>query len=95
MFKQKAREEFEVKQVNSSTMDGLIATCGRIYQGNADWINADDNIVSINFAKTLCSEVARLATLAIKIQIDGSPRADWMQNVIDRTTYFQLRHWLE
>lgn len=95
MFKQKAKEEFEIKQVNSSTMDGLIATCGRIYQGNADWINADDNIVSINFAKTLCSEVARLATLAIKIQIDGSARADWMQNVIDRTTYFQLRHWIE
>lgn len=95
MFKQKAKEEFEIKQVNSSTMDGLIATCGRIYKGNADWINADDNIVSINFAKTLCSEVARLATLAIKIQIDGSARADWMQNVIDRTTYFQLRHWIE
>lgn len=95
MFKQKAKEEYEIKQVNSTTMDGLIAACGRIYAGDPDWINREDNITTINFAKTLCSEIARLTTLAISIQIDGSPRAEWMQSVIDQTTYFQLRHWIE
>ena len=95
MFKKKASEEFEIKQVNTSTMDELISRCGMIYRGLPEWVNHEDDIKTINFAKLICSEVARLATLAIGISIDGSPRADWMQSVIDETTYFQLRHWLE
>lgn len=95
MFKKKAKEEFEIKQVNTTTMDELIDFCARIYSGTPDWVNAEDNIRTINFAKTICSEVARLATLAIGIQIEGGARGAWLQKVIDDTTYFQLRHWVE
>ena len=42
----------------------------------------------------MCSETARLATLAIGIQIDGSARAAWLQEQIDKV-YFQIRHWVE
>lgn len=95
MFKKKAKEEFKIKQVNTSTMDELIDFCARIYSGNPDWVNVEDNIRTINFAKTICSEVARLATLAIGIQIEGGARGAWLQQIIDDTTYFQLRHWVE
>ena len=95
MFKKKAKEEYQVRQVNTSTMDELISMCARVYTGLPDWVDADDDIRTINAAKTVCSEVARLATLAIHITLEGSPRADWMQSVIDQTTYFQLRHWVE
>lgn len=95
MFKKKAKEEFEIKQVNTSTMDELIDFCARIYSGNPDWVNVEDNIRTINFAKTICSEVARLATLAIGIQIEGGARGAWLQQIIDNTTYYQLRHWVE
>jgi len=95
MFKQKARDEFEIKQINTETMDALIARCARIYSGVPDWINVEDDIQTVNFTKMICSEIARLTTLAISIDIGGSPRADWMKEVIDKTTYFQLRHWVE
>ena len=95
LFKQTAEKEFEVKQSTATTMDSLIAYCARAYAGEPDWTDKEDGIKTINFAKLICSEIARLATLAIGIQIDGSPRAEWLQKVIDDTTYFQLRHWLE
>ena len=95
MFKQKAKEEFQIKQVNTTTMDTLISECARIYSGTPDWIDVEDDIQTVNFTKIICSEIARLTTLAIGIQIDGSARAKWLQGVIDRTTYFQLRHWVE
>lgn len=93
VFKQQAREDFGIKQVNSSGMDELITMCARVYGGTPDWL--DDDVYTTNFAKIISSEIARLATLAIKIQVDGSPRAEWLQSVIDRTTYFQMRHWVE
>ena len=48
----------------------------------------------MNFAKSICSETARLTTLAIGIQIEGSARANWLQEQIDKV-YFQVRHWVE
>lgn len=95
LFKQTAEKDFEVKQSTATSMDSLIAYCARAYAGEPDWTDKADGIKTINFAKLICSEIARLATLAVGIQIDGSPRAEWLQGVIDQTTYFQLRHWLE
>ena len=75
-------------------MESKIAECANIYRGTPYWVNADDNVKTINFAKAICSETARLATLAIGIQIDGSARAAWLQEQIDKI-YFQIRHWVE
>ena len=93
VFKTKAREDFGIKQVNSTGMDALISACARVYAGAPDWL--DDDVYTTNFAKIISSEIARLTTLAIKIEVDGSARADWLQGVLDTTTYFQLRHWVE
>ena len=54
----------------------------------------EKGIKTINFAKSICSETARLATLAIGIKIDGSARATWLQQQID-AVYFKIRHWVE
>lgn len=94
MFFSKAREEFTVKSITSPRMDALIKECASIYSGKPYWLNADDNIKTVNFAKSLCSETARLATLGIKVTVDGSARADWIQEQIEKV-YFQLRHWVE
>lgn len=90
----KAVEDFGITPINSALMDDIISRCARAYAGVPDWIDPDDNIKTINFAKTICSEVARLTTLAIKITVDGSLRADWIQEVVDKI-FFQLRHWVE
>lgn len=46
------------------------------------------------FCKTLSSETARLATLAIKITIEGSARAEWLQQQTD-AVFFSIRKWVE
>ncbi len=54
----------------------------------------DEGIKTINFAKALCSETARLTTLGIGIHLEGSARAVWLQNQID-LVYSKLREWVE
>lgn len=95
IFRKQAEKDFGVEPVSSPEMDALIERCGRIYQGRPDWImDPDDHIKTINFAKSICSETARLTTLATKIQISGSVRATWLQKQVNKV-YFKIREWVE
>lgn len=94
IFKKRAEEDFQVKEITSPQMKDVISRCADMYQGTPSWVSADDNIKTINFAKAVCSEAARLATLGIKIQIGGGARGTWLQEQIDKV-YFNLRHWVE
>ena len=94
IFKKQAEEDFNIQAAEFPEMESLINRCANIYRGVPEWLNDEDNIKTINFAKTVCSETARLATLAIGIQIDGSARATWIQKQINKI-YFQIRHWVE
>ena len=94
LLKSRSKEEFNIETIGSDQMSAWINECVRIYQGNPCWLDEDDHIDTVNFAKAICSEVARLTTLGIGIHVDGSARADWLQKQIDKV-YFQLRHWVE
>lgn len=94
LFGSKAKEEFSVKSVTSGAMDNILKECANIYRGKPNWLDNEDDIKTINFAKVLCSETARLTTLAISIKIDGSARAKWLQEQIDKE-YFNIRNWAE
>ena len=94
IFKNRAEKDFDVKDITSPAMEAVVSRCADIYRGVPAWVSAEDNIKTINFAKAVCSETARLATLAIKVQIGGSARATWLQEQIDKV-YFKLRHWVE
>lgn len=94
IFKKQAEEDFNIQAAEFPEMESLINRCANIYRGAPEWLDDNNNIKTINFAKSVCSETARLATLAIGIQIDGSARATWLQEQIDKV-YFQIRHWVE
>lgn len=94
IFKKQAEEDFNIQAAEFPEMEALINRCANIYRGAPEWLDDEDNIKTINFAKTVCSETARLATLAIGIQIGGSARAAWLQKQINKV-YFQIRHWVE
>ena len=94
LLKSRAKDEFNIEVISSDQMDAWVTECINIYQGNPSWIDPDDYIDTVNFAKEICSEMARLVTMGIGIHIDGSSRAKWLQEQIDRV-YFQLRHWVE
>lgn len=93
-FKKQAEEDFNIQAAEFPEMESLINRCANIYRGAPEWLDDEDNIKTINFAKTVCSETARLTTLAIGIQIGGSARATWLQKQINKV-YFQMRHWVE
>jgi A118 family predicted phage portal protein len=94
IFKGKVKDEFDVESIVSAAVERRIKDCADIYKGNPPWLDEEKNVKTVNFAKSICSETARLATLGIKIQIDGSARGDYLQKVIDKY-YFDMRNWVE
>ena len=94
IFKSKAQEEFNIESIISQNMENMIEKCFAIYKGKPYWLNDEEHIKTINFAKAVCSETARLTMLGTKIIIDGSARAEWLQKQIDNV-YFKLRDWIE
>jgi A118 family predicted phage portal protein len=90
----KAKQEFNIEPIGTEQMQAWINECVNIYQGNPCWINEEDHIDTVNFAKAICSETARLVTLGIGIHVDGSARAEWLQKQVERI-YYQLRNWVE
>lgn len=94
LLKNRAKEEFDIRPITSAEVERLLERCARIYRGTPDWVDEDERIKTINFAKSICSETARLATMGIGIHVDGTARAEWLQTQIDGD-YFQLRRWAE
>lgn len=94
LLKSRAKEEFNILPITSPEMEYLVNYCASVYQGKPEWVDAEKGIKTINFAKSVCSETARLAMLATKINVDGSARAEWLQGQIE-SMYFLLRQWIE
>ncbi len=91
----RAKETFGVKPAVSAGMDAFIQRCADIYGGKPAWLDPDEGVRTVNFAKTVCSETARLAMLGTKITIGGdSQRAAWLQQQVD-AVYPRLREWTE
>ena len=92
LFKKRAEEVLDVKDITSEAMHSNIRRWANIYSGSPPWLS--DDIRTINFARAVCTETARLATLAIGVHVDGSPRANWIQGQTD-SIYYRLRDWVE
>lgn len=92
LFSGKAKEVFDVKGITDKAVIDFINNCANVYKGSPDWLS--DNVKTINVARTICQETARLVMLATGIHCEGSPRADWMQEQID-IIYPKLRSWTE
>ncbi|MBO5831589.1 MAG: hypothetical protein J6R01_08290 [Alistipes sp.] len=89
-----SKEIFNVAAVSTPETDAVVQTCAEAYRGFPRWADKLSGVKTINFAKSLCSETARLTTLAIDVTVDGSARADWINNVINQSR-FKFRYWCE
>lgn len=94
LLNKQVTEVFGVKVIDTSVMTSFVNRCIKAYQGYPDWIKAGGDVKTINFAKSLCSETARLTTMGIDISITGSARADWLQKQIDKEK-LQIRNNIE
>ena len=90
----KAKEEFNIEPIISQSMENMISKCISIYCGKPYWLDDEDHIKTVNFAKSVCSETARLTMLGTKITVDGSARAEWLQEEVDKV-YYKIREWVE
>ena len=92
----KAKEEFDIKPILSAQTEQLVNMCAAIYQGTPPWL--EDGVKTINFAEVICSEVARLTTLGIHIEVEGADqegsRAAYINKQVN-SIYYRLRHWVE
>lgn len=94
LFKSEMKKEFGVTGITSGTMQSAIETWMQIYSGNPEWIDAEEEIKTIKFAKLICEETARLATLAVHVKFDGK-RNEYMQKFWENSVKPNLRTWVE
>ena len=93
-FKGDAKRIFDTDILLSDTMDSAIRTWNQIYAGHPSWVDRDNHVKTINFAKSVSSETARLTCLDLSIKISGSARAEHLQTVIDNM-FAKIREYVE
>lgn len=74
---------FGVQLITSAEMTNAIQKWDRISAGKPPWLNADDEIETINMAKHISDTRAKLTTQDIGIAVSGSARADYLQGIVD------------
>lgn len=75
---------FGVKLIESSAMNSAIMRWNEISTGRPPWLNADDDIDTVNMAKHIADYRAKLTVLDIDIACSGSSRADFDQEIIKK-----------
>lgn len=95
LLARKAKEEFNIISLASERMDNNVQLWGEIYTGTPPWVDADNHIATINAAQSVAAEIARLATMGIGVNLEGSARANYLQGIIDGKVYYNLREWVE
>lgn len=95
LLARKAKEEFNIISLASERMDDNVRLWGEIYTGTPPWVDADNHIATINAAQSVAAEIARLATMGIGVNLEGTARASYLQGIIDGKVYYNLREWVE
>lgn len=95
MFTNEAKSLYGVSTITSGNMDSAVSDWWNIYKGNPEWVDEENDIKTIKFAKAVCAETARLTCLDLGIVIDGGARAEYLQDMIDKSVFPRLRNWVE
>ncbi len=82
--KSSAKKVFGTDAILSDKMEEAMKLWASIIDGTPPWTDKDDDVESINFAKFLASDTAKKICLDIDINITGSARADYLQQIINR-----------
>lgn len=76
-------KEFGVDLITSDKMNNALKKWDDISTGKPPWQDIEDEIETVNMAKLISDTRAKLTTLDISIAVSGSPRADYLQRVVD------------
>lgn len=75
--KSNVKEKLHIDVAVSDKMSDAISLWAAIYEDRAPWISG--TVQSMNLGSSIASEVARLVTIEMKSEINGSARADYLQ----------------
>ena len=89
------RSELDLKSLTPEALDDFIEDCIAIYEGRPFWIDEENGVVTVNYAKSVCEEVARLTCMNIEVTADDSARAKWLQEQFDNGVKDYIRNWVE
>lgn len=84
MFKAEAKKAFGVQVVYSGKMENEIIKWRNILAETPYWKDKEDNIDTINFTKFITSDTAKKICLDIDINVSGSARADYLNEIIQK-----------
>lgn len=90
-LKRDAEKNFNVTSIQSDKMEAEKAKWNRIVAGHPYWLNKEDDIRTINFAKFISSWVAKKTILELDVNIEGSERAEYINGVIGTMVKESLR----
>lgn len=76
------KKAFNAEIAISSEMQAAIDLWGSMFKDQAPWI--DENTESLGLPAAIAGEIARLATTEFESTIEGSPRADFLQEEYNR-----------
>lgn len=83
MFKTDAKKQFKTNIIISDRMETEIKKWIDIVSGVPWWVNKDEGIETINFAKFITSDIAKKICLDIDINVSGSVRAEYLKNTVN------------
>ena len=82
LFKSEAESKFHTDIIRSAAMELEQKKWAMIINGTPPWIDEDDGIVTINFAKFISYYCAKKICLDINVNVEGSERADYIQKCV-------------
>lgn len=93
LFKQDAKKIFNVDTITSTRMEQAQDLWNKIIDGNPDWCSS--KIKTINFGKFICQYTAKKSCQNLAINIEGSERADFINQAIKNMVEKSIRDKVE
>lgn len=80
---------FKIPAIDNSDLSLNLA----IYSNDPPWL--EDGVKTVGMAATVCSEIARLTTMNIGIELTGSKRADFLNTQVQDLIIPKINDWTE
>lgn len=93
IFKTDAKKEFNVEIISSDIMEQAQNTWNNIIQGRPYWMS--DTVKTINFGKFICYYTAKKTCLDLAVRVEGSDRADYINECIKNMVKKSIRDKVE